>query len=57
MVDVQLEIIYLARGDLTPDAGRGSRAEGSHQPEKCLGNRTMFGSSHWDDLVDWHREK
>ena len=51
MVDVQLEIICLARGDLTPDAGRESRAEGSHQPEKYLGSRTMSGSNLWDDKI------
>ena len=57
MVDVQLEIICLARGDLIPDAGRESRAEGSRQPEKCLDNRTMSSSSLWDDLVGGHKEK
>ena len=57
MVDVQLEIICLARGDLTPDAGRESRAEGSHQPEKCLGSRTMSGSNPWGDFVVAHKEK
>ena len=45
MADVKLEIVYLARGDLIPDAGRESRAEGSHQLEKYLDNRTMSGSS------------
>ncbi len=55
MVDVQLEIICLAGGDLTPDAGRESRAEGSHQPEKYLGSRTMSGSSPLDDSAIQHK--
>ena len=45
MVDAQLEIVCLAGGDLAPDAGHESRAEGSHQPEKCLGSKTMSGSN------------
>ena len=45
MVDVQLKIVYLARGDLTPVAGCESRAEGSHQPKKFLDSRTMSGSN------------
>ena len=57
MVDVQLEIICLARGDLTPDAGRESQAEGSHQPEKCLGSRTMSGSNLSGGLVAQHKER
>ena len=55
MVDVQLEIICLARGDLTPDAGRESRAEGSRQPEKCLGSRTMSGSNLSGGLATQHK--
>ena len=57
MVDVQLEIICLARGDLIPDAGRESRAEGSHQPEKCPGSRTMSGSSPLGGLAAQHKER
>ena len=57
MVDVQLEIIYLARGDLIPDAGRESRAEDSHQPEKCPGSRTMSGSSLSGGLAAQHKER
>ena len=48
MVDVQLEIVCMAGGELAPDAGHESRAEGSHQPEKYLGSRTISGSSPWD---------
>ena len=55
MVDVQLEIIYMVRGDLTTDAGRESRAEGSHQPEKCLGSRTMSGSNLSGGLAAQHK--
>ena len=55
MVDVQLEIICLARGDLTPDAGRESWAEGSRQPEKCPCNRTMSDSNPWDDSAGAHK--
>ena len=55
MVDAQLEIICLAGGGLTPDAGRESRAEGSHQPEKCLGSRTMSGSSLSGGLAAQHK--
>ena len=55
MVDVQLEIICLARGDLTPDAGRESRAEGSRQPEKYLGSRTMSGSNLSGGLAAQHK--
>ena len=55
MVDVQLEIICLAGDDLTLDAGRESRAEGSHQPEKYLGSRTMSSSSPLDDLAIQHK--
>ena len=55
MVDVQLEIICLAMGDLTPDAGRESRAEGFHQPEKCLGIRTMSGSNLSGGLAAQHK--
>ena len=47
MVDAQREIVCLAGGDLAPDAGHESRAEGSHQPEKYLGSRTMSGSNLW----------
>ena len=57
MVDAQLEIICLAGGDLTPDAGRESRAEGSHQPEKYLGSRTMSGSSPLGGLAAQHKER
>ena len=57
MVDVQLEIICLARGDLTPDAGRESWAEGSRQPEKCPGSRTTSGSSLWGGLAAQRKEK
>ena len=55
MVDVQLEIISLARGDLTPDAGRESRAEGSCQPEKCPDSRTKSGSNLSGGLVAQHK--
>ena len=55
MADVKLEIVYLARGDLIPDAGRESRAEDSHQPEKCLGSRTMSGSNLSGGLVAQHK--
>ena len=51
MVDVQLEIVYLARDDLIPDVGLESQAENSHQPEKCLGSRTMSGSNLSGDLA------
>ena len=57
MVDVQLEIIFLARGDLIPDAGRESLAEGSRQPEKCLGIKTMSGSNLWGGLAARHKER
>ena len=57
MFDVQPEIIYPVRGELTPGAGHESRAKGSHQPEKYLGSRTMSSSSLWGDLVDLHKEK
>ena len=57
MVDAQLEIICLAGGDLTPDAGRESRAEGSHQPEKYPGSRTMSGSSPLGGLAAQHKER
>ena len=57
MVDVQLEIIYLARGDLTPIAGRESRAEASHQPEKCPDSRSTFGSKILGDSAAQHKEK
>ena len=57
MVDVQLEIICLARGDLIPDAGRASRAEGSRQPEKCPGSRTMSGSNLLGGLAAQHKER
>ena len=57
MVDVQLEIICLARGDLIPDAGRESRAEGSRQPEKCPGSRTMSGSNLSGGLAAQHKER
>ena len=55
MVDVQLEIIYLARGDLIPDAGRESRAKDSLQLEKCLGSRTMSGSNLSGGLAAQHK--
>ena len=57
MVDVQLEIICLARGDLIPDARRESWAEGSRQPEKCPGSRTMSGSNLSGGLVAQHKER
>ena len=57
MVDVQLEIICLAGGDLTPNAGRESRAEGSHQPEKYPSSRTMSGSSPLGGLAAQHKER
>ncbi len=56
MVDAQLETICLAGGGLTPDAGRESRAEGSHQPEKCLGRRTISGSNLSGGLAAQHKE-
>ena len=55
MVDVQLEIICLAMGELTPDAGRESRAEGSRWSEKRLDSRTMSSSNPWGDLVVAHK--
>ena len=57
MVDVQLEIICLSRGDLTADAGRESRAEGSRQPEKCPGSRTMSNSSPLGGLAAQRKER
>ena len=57
MVDAQLEIACLAGGDLAPDAEHESRAEGSHQPEKCPGSRTMSGSSPLGGLAAQHKEK
>ena len=57
MVDAQLEIICLAGGDLTPHAGRESRAEGSHQPEKYLGSRTMSGCNPLGGLAAQHKER
>ena len=57
MVDTQLEIICLAGGDLTPNAGRESRAEGSHQPEKYLDSRTMSGSNLSGGLAAQHKER
>ena len=57
MADVQLEIVYLARGDLIPDAGRENRAVDSHQQEKCLGSRSMSGSSPSGGLADQHKER
>ena len=57
MVDVQLEIICPARGDLIPGAGRESRAEGSCQPEKCPGSRTMSGSNLSGGLAAQHKER
>ena len=57
MADVQLEIVYLARGDLTPDAGRESRAESARQPKKCLGSRTMSGSNLSGGLAAQHKER
>ena len=56
MVDVQLEIICPARGDLIPGAGGESRAEGSRQPEKCPGSRTMSGSNLSGGLAAQHKE-
>ena len=43
--------------DWNPDAGHENRAEDSHQPGKCLDNKTTFDSSLLDDLADWHEEK
>ena len=57
MVDAQLELICLVGGDLTPDAGRESRAEGSHQPEKYPGSRTMSDSSPLGGLAAQHKER
>ena len=57
MVDVQLEIICLARGDLIPDAGRESRAKDSHQAEKCVGSRTMSSSNLSGGLAAQHKER
>ena len=57
MVDAQLEIVCLAGGELAPNAGHESRAEGSHQPEKYLGSRTMSGSSPFGGLVAQHKER
>ena len=57
MVDVQLEIICLARGDLIPDAGREGRVEGSHLPEKYPGSRTMFDCSPLGGLAAQHKER
>ena len=57
MADVQLEIVYQARGDLIPDVGLESRAEDSHQPEKCLGSRTMSSSSLLGGLAAQHKER
>ena len=57
MVDAQLEIVCLAGGDLASDAGHESRAEGSHQPEKYLGSRTMSGSSPLGGLAVQHKER
>ena len=55
MADVQLEIVYLARGDLIPDVGRESRAVDSHQPEKCPGSRTMSSSNLSGGLAAQHK--
>ena len=57
MVDAQLEIICLAGGDLTPDAGRESRAECSHQPVKYPDNGTTSGSNLLDDSAVQCKEK
>ena len=57
MVDAQLEIICLAGGDLAPDTGHESRAEGSRQPEKYPGSRTMSGSSPLDGLAAQRKER
>ena len=57
MVDAQLEIVCLAEGDLAPDAGHESRAEGSRQPAKYPGSRTMSGSSPLDGWAAQHKER
>ena len=57
MADVKLEIVYLARGDLIPDARCESRAVDSHQPEKCPGSRTTSGSSPLGGLAARRKEK
>ena len=57
MADVQLEIVCLARCELALDAEHESRAEGSHQPEKYLGSRTMSGSSPLGGLAAQHKER
>ena len=57
MVDAQLEIVCLAGGDLAPDAGHESRAEGSRQPEKCPSSRTMSGSNLLGGLAAQHKER
>ena len=57
MVDAQLEIVCLAGGELAPDAGHESRAEGSHQPEKYPGSKTMSDSSPLGGLAAQHKER
>ena len=56
-VGARLESAYPAESDLAPDAGHESRAEGSRQPEKCPGNKTMSGSSPLDGLAAQHKER
>ena len=57
MIDVQQQLAYPAVGDLIQGAERGSRAEGSRQPEKCPNNRTTSDSNLSDDSVVQRKEK
>ena len=57
MEDVQQQITCPAAGGWIQGAERGSRAEGSRQPEKCPGNRTMSDSNLLDCSVVKHKEK
>ena len=55
--DVQRPSVCLLADGWTQGAGRESRVEASHQPEKCPNSRTTFGSKILGDSAAQHKEK